>query len=127
MTSPAIGGSESFRGNVDAYWPHQRSPSYTAVEVLLVSWKEHDFEKSRLEREINYLCKVFEHVFIYKVWEYQIPTDSSTHCLERRIKKFLHGIESNSTQPTELSIFYYIGHGGVECDLGDRSGLRWYR
>ncbi|TVY21098.1 hypothetical protein LARI1_G001967 [Lachnellula arida] len=83
----------------------RRIQRYSAVNVLLLSWKDSDLDCAD---EVNALGRMFEEHFNYSVWPYLLPSEDSQSKLALLVAQFL----SRFGGPDKLILVYYGGHGG---------------
>jgi hypothetical protein len=88
----------------------RRSQRYSAVNVLLVTWKDDDIG---VASEVDELAHLFRDEFSFFVWPYQIPSNNSQVQLQLHVAQF---IERCGSSDDNLIILYYSGHGGRTAD-----------
>jgi hypothetical protein len=91
----------------------RRSQRYSAVHVLLITWKDDDIG---VADEVNELTHLFRDKFNFFVWPYQIPSKNSQAQLQLYIAQFILRCGSDDDN---LIILHYSGHGGKTVDPMD--------
>jgi hypothetical protein len=95
----------------------RRSQWYSAVNVLLVMWKDDDIG---VADEVDELARHFRE-FNFLVWLYQIPSENSQAQLQLHVAQFIRRCGSDGDN---LIILHYSGHGGRTADRMS-SGCVW--
>lgn len=85
-------------------------PTYTKVEVLLLTWEESDMMEE-IEEEASALTKLFDELN-YEVTEIAIPNIDCQNELQLEVLTFLRRHKKNPPGET-LIIVYYTGHGSI--------------
>jgi hypothetical protein len=100
-------------------FPRPQQP-YSAVHVLMISWKDDDL---RTEHEISKLKALFEDIYRYPTNHYKIPSnDSPEFDLEFVLSQtnMQHGRDEDG-----MLIIYYGGHGELEKKSSDSIWKAW--
>lgn len=84
----------------------RRSQRYSAVNVLVVTWKDDDIG---VADEVAEVIDHFRQQLNFIVWPYHIPSQSSQSELQVHVAQFIQqcGIDEDA-----LVILFYSGHGG---------------
>ena len=84
----------------------QKCCPYKKVAVLILYWKEDDFELSCAE-EARKVVDLFRNDFRYPTEILEIPSEDSQNFLEFKMAEYRFKNDTNSS----LLIVYYSGHG----------------
>ncbi|SPN99187.1 uncharacterized protein DNG_02224 [Cephalotrichum gorgonifer] len=74
-------------GKLSEYRP-LRTQRYAAVNVLLITWADHDF-KPGFDKETDDLKDMFCETFRYDVWPYNIPSKDAERALNAGVAQFV--------------------------------------
>jgi hypothetical protein len=89
---------------------------YKEVRVLLLQWEEDD--NLELHDQIKQLKRVLvDDIQVTNCWFMVIPKENSFSYLQ----KLLHDFKSDYSDPKNLLVVYYGGHGGA----GRKGNLSW--
>jgi hypothetical protein len=115
MSQTGTSGDQSNKNLIsEELWRYRpcRRQRYTAVNVLLVTWKEDDMPPGVAD-EVDELERVFRYEFTFLTWPYKIPSENSQAQLQLHVAKF---IQHCASEEGNLVILYYSGHGGRTVD-----------
>jgi len=108
MNSPAA-ASEPEQGQLSrelARYRPRRTHRYTAVNVLVLSWKDGD---DAIAVQVEEVKRLFVDLFNYFVRPYEIPSQDSQRLLNLHVAQFIQCFGGQDN----LIIVYYGGHGGM--------------
>ncbi|KAF5971703.1 het-s domain-containing protein [Fusarium coicis] len=97
-----------------------RTQRYAAVNVLIITWKDHDFGVD-FDREVTEVKDMFSKNFNYAVWPFRIPSQDPELSLNVCVAQFI----KNFGGADDLLIVFYSGHGGGESNTQARSPCIW--
>jgi hypothetical protein len=109
---------QAIANKLTAYRP-LRTQRYATVNVLIITWKDHDFGLD-FDREIAEVKDMFCQTFNYIIWPFKIPSQDAERTLNLCIAQFVKSFGGED----DLLVIFYSGHGG-EGDPAARNPCTW--